>query len=260
MVDSGDVLVTGTASGLGKHCREFFRGTAFSREAELSELMKIANKKPFRAIIHSAFNTKSDIDASQLYSYLQDTTFLTKKLLQIPHEKFIFISSTDVYPKDDALHAEDELINVKNMQDIYGISKLMSESIIQNEASNSLILRPTALLGPYARPNSLIKMLTQENPSMTLAGNSTFNYILHKDLSDFINTALMNDLVGIYNLAAVSNIQLENVSQQFNRPITFGNYVYQTGNINNQKAAGVLDNFKNTSLMNINLFRKEIKL
>src|SRR2546422_555 len=101
MTDFGNVLVTGSNNGLGKHCCEFFQGTAFSRQTSFSDILKQANAKPFSAIIHSAFNTKSDISTNHLYSYLHDTTLLTQKLLSIPHEKFIFISSVDVYPKNN---------------------------------------------------------------------------------------------------------------------------------------------------------------
>lgn len=250
----GDILVTGANSGLGKHCCEIFDGVAFTRKTNFTDIMRRAEQKPFRAIIHSAFNAKNDINSAQLYSYLHDTTFLTKKLLSIPHEKFIFISSTDVYPKDNHAHREEDAIQIKDITNIYGISKLVCESIVQNELTNYLILRPTALLGCYARPNSLIKILTHQNPTLTLGENSTFNYIRHKDVSEFIEIALADNLQGIYNLAASANIKLGEVKTHFKKNVTFGDYIYDVGTINNQKAKSIFLNLQHSSMENILLF------
>lgn len=252
------ILVTGANSGLGKHCCQVFQGIPFTRQTTFADISKYAYEKPFSVIIHAAFNTKSAIASDQLYTYLNDTMLLTKQLVQLPHEKFIFISSSDVYPKNDEVHQEDEVIHVRDIPEIYALSKLMSESIVQHEANQPLILRPTAMLGCYAKPNSVIKILTQDNPQLTLAANSTFNYIRHADISRFIQLAMAQDLTGIYNMAAASNIELAVVSEQFKRPARFGGYTYRTGNIVNHKARLIFNHFYQTSLENIQLFLQEI--
>lgn len=259
MNDHVNMLVSGAASGLGRHCCEKFNATAYTRQTNYNALMEMAQSKPFDVIIHSAFNTKPNMDSSQLYEYLQDTTFLTRKLLAIPHKKFIFISTIDVYPKDNESHHEDEVINLKEITNLYALSKLMSESLVLKEESNCLVLRPSAMLGADAKPNSLIKILYHERVSLTLSGESIFNYIRHADVSDFIAQALKKDLSGIFNITSSSNIQLAEVSRHFNKPVSFGNYVYQTANADNHKAIGVLSSFKNTSMDNINLYLQDMK-
>ena len=250
----GHVLVTGANSGLGKYCCEQFNAVPFTRQTDYQQVLTQACEKPFDVIIHSAFNTKPNIDTSQLYSYLNDTTYLTRQMTAIPHKKFIFISTVDVYPKDNEYHHEDEVIQLKEITNLYALSKLMSESIVQNETDKPLILRPTAMLGKYAKPNSLMKILFHERVSLTLTGESIFNYIGHSDVSEFITAAIKQNLSGIYNTSASSNIQLAEVSRHFNKPVTFGSFNYRVANADNHKAISVINNFKNTSMENIKLF------
>jgi nucleoside-diphosphate-sugar epimerase len=257
LTKNANILVTGSNSGLGKHCLETFNGFSFARQTVFADILKQAQQEPFAAIIHSAFNTKAEVDTTQLYTYLSDTSLLTRKLLSVPHQKFIFISSADVYPKNNHPHREEEIINLSQLHNIYSASKLISENIVQNETENFLILRPTALLGKYAKPNSLIKILRHDTPTLTLAADSSFNYICHAHVTDFITHALQHDLKGIYNIAASSTVKLSQIAQRYNRPVNFGKYSYQTGHIVNDKAAGILNQFKNTSLENIELFLNE---
>jgi UDP-glucose 4-epimerase len=150
-MDVSDTLVTGSSSGLGKFCFQNFNSMGLTRQTSFTDILKRAAVKPYRAIIHCAFNAKPGISSHKLYDYLNDTVLLTQKLLQIPHQKFIFISSGDVYPNSNAPHVEDEEIDMEQVRNLYGIAKLMSESIIQNETDNALILRTTALLGRDSR-------------------------------------------------------------------------------------------------------------
>ncbi|HEX4045722.1 MAG TPA: NAD(P)-dependent oxidoreductase [Gammaproteobacteria bacterium] len=254
MYAAGEILVTGARSGLGRHCCERFNGVPLTRQTSFAELYDAAKQKPFRAIIHAAFNTKPEVSDTQLYTYLQDTLLLTKQLLTLPHQKFIFISSVDVYPKNHQRHHEDETIQLNDVHNIYGVAKLMTESMVQHEGNNPLILRPTALLGVYAKANSLVKILTQANVALTLAAESTFNYIRHEDVSEFIQQALLMDLTGIYNLAAAEKISLAEICQRYQRSAVFGQYAYQTDDIANEKALAVRADFARTSLENVQLF------
>lgn len=259
MVEMGSILVTGAGSGFGEHCCEFFNGIPYTRTTSLTQIMAQAHQKPFHAIVHAAFNAKSNIPSEQLYAYLNDTILLTKQLLTIPHKKFIFISTVDVYPKNGTVHHEDDSFNMSDIKDLYAISKLMSESIVKSESKDYLILRPTAMLGVNAKPNSLMKILRNDKSRLTLAGKSVFNYIRHSDLSAFILAAIEQNLTGTYNTVSASNISLQDAAKHFGYSPQFGDYYYHTDQINNQKAANILKDFNNTSLENIKLFLAEQK-
>ena len=240
------ILTTGILSGLGKYLHENLGGISLTRATSPEDMEKIKNEG-VDVIIHCAFNSRRGINSDSLYHYLEDNVLLTKKLVFIPHKKFIFLSSVDVYPKKAIVHSEDEIIDVDSINGIYGITKLMSESIVKNHCENYLILRGTSLLGKYSRKNSLIKIIEDEECILTLADDSRFNYVLHLDISDFIKFSIDQDLKGIYNLASSENITLLEVANMLGKKAKFGTYRYDVGNIDNSKISSVFPVFKRAS-------------
>ncbi|MBI5122590.1 NAD-dependent epimerase/dehydratase family protein [Candidatus Roizmanbacteria bacterium] len=239
-------LITGSSSGLGKYLNDQLKGTTFKRNAENVEATNI--------LIHCAFNRTKEITSKNLYQYLLDNVFLTKKLVKIPHKKFIYISSVDIYPKNNKRHSEDETIDVNQISGSYAMTKLMSESLIQNLCPNFLILRCPSLLGRDAKENSLIKIINEEYPTLTLSSKSVFNFILHKDILEFIKIAAEKDLQGIYNLVSSENIILSQIAKLFGKKVNFGTYLYNVGNIDNKKAAKLFSSLNKTSEDTINKF------
>ncbi len=252
------VLVTGARSGLGKHCLEAFSGIAYTRETSFADIEKKAADKPFDLIIHAAFNAKPGIHAQDLNAYLNDTVLLTERMLTLPHQQFVFISSVDVYPNNGQMHYEDEAINVDDVSHLYAVSKLMAESLVNAKAKNPLILRCSAMLGKHAKRNSIIRLLTEDKPHLTLTPASSFNYIQHNDIVDVIRKAQTEQLTGIYNLASSTEITLKDICDRFQRTAEFGQYQYESTHVSNEKIAKLLPNFKKSSLDNIDKFIKEV--
>ncbi len=240
------ILTTGILSGLGKFIHENLGGVGLTRDTSPEDIEKIKNDG-VDIIIHCAFNSRRRINSDSLYHYLEDNVLLTKRVVSFPHKKFIFLSSVDVYPKRTDVHSEDEIIEVDSVSGIYGITKLMSESILKNHCENYLILRGTALLGKYSRKNSLIKIIEGEGCTLTLSGDSRFNYVLHLDILDFIKFSIDHDVKGIYNLASSENITLSEVVDMLGKKVKFGTYFYNVGNIDNSKISSIFPVFKKTS-------------
>lgn len=232
-------LITGSGSGLGKYFHDQLGGISFNRD--------FGNVDETEVLIHCAFNLAREVNSKDLYQYLLDNVFLTKRLAKIPHKKFIYMSSVDVYPKNNKKHSENEIIDVNQISGFYGVTKLMSESLIQNLCPNFLILRCSALLGKDARENSLKKIIKEENPTLTLSSKSVFNYILHKDVLEFVKKAIEKNLQGIYNLSSSENITLFEIAKLLGKKVSFGNYMYNVGEIDNKKASLVVSSFKKTS-------------
>lgn len=245
-----DYLITGSSSGLGKYLHDQLGGSAFNRDGK--------NVTETGVIIHCAFNRAREVNSKGLYEYLSDNIFLTEKLTKIPHKKFIYLSSVDVYPKDNKKHLEDEVIDVNQVSGSYAITKLMSESIIQNLCHNFLILRCSTLLGRDSRENSLIKIIKENNPTLTLSSESIFNFILHKDVLKFVKKAMEENLQGIYNVSSSKNISLFEISELLGKKVNFGNYIYNVGEIDNKKVSKLLSSFKKNSKEVINEFTKII--
>lgn len=238
------ILITGTASGLGKYLHDNLGGISLTRQTSETEKEKI-KKDGADVIIHCAFN--SDRNPKNLDQYFQDNVLLTKDLTKISHKKFIFISSVDVYPKNSSRHTEDEILDANEAEDLYAKTKLLSEDLVKRNCPNFLILRCSALLGKDSRENSLIKIIKGNHPTLTLSAKSIFNYILHKDVLEFIKLAIEKDLLEIYNLVSSENITLKEVVDLLKKEVTFGDYLYNVGNIVNIKAASILPNLKKTS-------------
>jgi len=241
-----EILTTGVSSGLGRYVYESLGGIGFTRNSSIHERDRI-KKTGADIIIHCAVNSRRGIYSDSLNQYLEDNVFLTRELVSIPHKKFIFISSMDVYPKDNLPHSEDEIIEAESVSGLYGITKLMSESIVRSYSKDHLILRGSAFLGKYSRKNSLIKMIEDEECVLTLSGDSIFNYVLHSDISDFIRFSIDSGIKGIYNLTSSENITLFDVGDILGKKVTFGNYKYNVGNVNNSKISSVFPAFRKTS-------------
>lgn len=239
-------LVSGTLSGLGKDVFDKFGGVSWNRDIKKAEQKKL-QKKGVDIIIHSAFNSGKNIDDSVLYKYLEDNILLTEKLTKIPHKKFIYISTVDVYPKDSKMHNEDEIINLNEVDGIYPLTKLMAEAMIKN-LPDFLILRCSALLGKNSRKNSLMKIIEDKSPVLTLTSLSQFNYVLNETVLDFIKFALEKNLKGIYNLASSQNITLLSISKLLGKKVKYGEYYYNSGKIDNSKVVNIFPEFKKTSL------------
>jgi nucleoside-diphosphate-sugar epimerase len=253
------ILTTGTQSGLGKYIYSNIGGIELTRSTRPSDFKKIKSEG-VDVIIHCAFNSHSHVHSDSLYSYLNDNILLTRNLTFIPHEKFIYISSIDVYPKEqpDKEHFEDETISINQVNGLYPITKLIAESIIANRCKNYLILRASALLGKDSRTNSFLQLLKNNQPVLKLSSDSSFNYILHSDVLAFISFAINNDLRGIFNMTSSTNMTLSDVAIILKKKATFGSYCYNTGNISNKKIASIFPSFKKTSENVITQFIKEL--
>lgn len=251
------LLITGTLSGFGKYLHENLGGIGWNRQSSEKEREEI-QKNGAEIIIHCAFNSQQN--PKDIGKYFRDNVLLTEDLTNIPHKKFIFISSVDVYPKNSNRHVEDEIIDINNVDNLYAKTKLLSEDVVKKNCPNFLVLRCSALLGKDARQNSLIKIIKEKNPTLTLSPDSSFNYILHADVSEFIKLALEKDRKGIYNLVSYKNITLKEVADLFKKKVTFGDYVYNVGNIDNSKAISVTPFFEKTSEEVIRQFFKQASL
>lgn len=243
-------LITGTSSGLGKYLHGNLGGISLNRE-------KI-QKNGAEIMIHCAFNSQQS--PKDIEQYFRDNVLLTEELTNIPHKKFIFISSVDVYPKNSKRHREEELLDVNKTDSLYAKTKFLSEEVVKKNCPNFLILRCGALLGKDARQNSLIKIIKEKNPTLTLSPDSSFNYILHKDVLEFIKFAIEKDLQGIYNLVSYKNITLKQAADLVKKKVNFGRYIYSVGYIDNSKVTSIAPSFEKTSEEVIRQYLKQVFL
>ena len=98
-----NLLITGTSSGLGLAVHQQLGGVGFVRGIALDDA-SICAAQPFDAIIHCALRAMSPVTMQTCHAYLEDNFLLTEQLLDIPHHKFIYVSTLDVYPRLRSRH------------------------------------------------------------------------------------------------------------------------------------------------------------
>lgn len=242
----GNVLVTGTRSGIGRYIHEQLGGTCLTRQSgDLGEL----KKRSFDMIVHCAWNnTPTRLVADEnLVQYYEDNVLLTQELLKIPHSYFIFFSTVDIYPSNGRSHLEGEVVYADSFRSIHATTKMISEGIVRAQARNFLILRPTSLAGPYMRRNNIVMLLKDSYPHLTLDSNSIYNLITYLDVLCFILGAIKREEIGVFNLASSKNITLERMAELVRKDVTFGVHHYEVGNIINRKAAHIQARFNRSS-------------
>ncbi|MCH8945309.1 MAG: NAD(P)-dependent oxidoreductase [Nanoarchaeota archaeon] len=241
-----DLLVSGTESGFGRYLCEELGGHEITRENKDRKIQELRIRE-VDLIIHCAHPSDRRVMSDQISKYMDDTVFLTKELLSVPHNYFIYVSSIDIYPKNDKEHFEDELIDLSEVDTIYGVTKLMSESLVRKKGSNHLIIRPSGLLGRYTKKNNLLRLLDDESPNLTLTGDSEINLVTYKTVLDFINSARKEELSGVYNICSSGNVSLMEIAEMVNKGVSFGNYKYDPTNVNNDRASCIVPALKSSS-------------
>lgn len=239
------ILVTGTSNGLGEYLLNSLNCYGFNRQSNFEDI----KKEEYDLIIHCAFNTKNIIPQSYISSYIEDNVFLTKRLVnEVKSNKFIFISSIDVYPKDQEKN-EDIDINIDKISNIYGKTKLISEEIVKNH-NNFLILRCSGIIGVGKLPKSVTNIL--QSKKTTLTSTSKVNYITQKTILDIINS---NDIKNqVVNVASPLSMEIKELETIVNT-IEYGTYHYDVGNISIEKLKKhfpeVKNNFSKNNLLDI---------
>jgi len=198
----GKILVTGIGSGLGKYLYENLPNTlGLSRDN-----FNLIKDEDIDFVIHCAFNKENVI--TDYKKYLDDNIFLTQRLKSLYYNKFVYISTVDVYQENPTMYAH---------------FKRFSETLL---GKNDLILRCPMMLGPTMKPNHATK-LKNNIESIGLSGDSQFNYILMSDLLEFFASGDYKEYKGVVDFVSNDLVKLEDVKNYFNSTTKLGEYAYQ---------------------------------
>lgn len=196
-------LITGVESGLGKYLYDKLPN-AFGLNR--TNFNSISNEN-FDTIIHCAFNKETVI--TDYKKYLDDNIFLTQRLKNLKYNKFIYISTIDVYQEN---------------LNLYSHFKKFSESLLDE---SDLVLRCSMMLGDTMKPNHLSK-LKDNITNITLSEESTFNYILMDDLVEFFISDDYQKYKGVIDFISNKEIKLKDVKEYFKSNTILGEYIYKS--------------------------------
>lgn len=243
------ILVSGTKSGLGASLLNWLGTDSLTRTDNPADLW---GRPAYDAIVHCAIDLTRDNSNA-----ITKNVALLHDVMRIPHRLFVQISSVDVYSNTKGKRREIDELGAIPEDASYRAVKLACELALRNTNKPNLVLRPTALLGKTARPNSLIKMMHNPNCRLTLSPKSIFNYVRHRQISEFIKVAIRNGHVGIYNVASTGNLRLDEIAAIVGARPEYGHYKYEVGDVDNTKAKAIFPDLSMTSAQTIAAFTKE---
>jgi hypothetical protein len=197
-----DFLITGINSGLGKYLYDNLPNSLGLNRDNFAAI----KDESYQTIIHCAFNKENTI--TDYKKYLDDNIFLTQRLKNLKYNKFIYISTVDVY---------------QEYHNVYSSFKKFAETLLDE---NDLILRCPMMLGDTMKPNHATK-IKDNIESIGLSGKSKFNYLLMDDLVEFFISDDYKQYKGVIDFVANSLVELEDVKQYFNSTTKLGEYVYE---------------------------------
>lgn len=239
-------LVTGSASGLGRHLAKVFVGA--ETYARGTHLERLRNER-FDLIIHAAFNRCDARRPDSPGKILDDNICLTSAMLDVPHRSFVFISSVDVYPRTRGVQDETSPIDLDDLSGMYATTKWMAECLVMEKSVRPIVLRCGFMLDPFMRENSISRIVADgADARISLAPNSSFNLITYADVEAFIRIAVRQRQTGIFNIVRDDNVTLRKVADYFMARPKFGEHVYSSPKISNEKSASLYPELHEGSL------------
>jgi nucleoside-diphosphate-sugar epimerase len=203
-------------------------------------------------IIHCAANTRNhSIYENDVIKYMDDNVFLTKKLLDIKSSRFVFLSTTALYPKRFDVKDENSKIDINDIEDIYGITKFISECLIRQYHQDHLILRCVHVLHNYLNlPKSIVSM--KEHHKTTLSSDTYYNFILVDDilnvLNEYMKSKVSNETVNVASDDVCSIKDVESIVGK----VAYGNYTIDMRNVKTTKLKNLFPTVKiNSSINNL---------
>jgi len=186
-------LITGVKSGLGRYLHERIGRDGLHRET---------------VIVHCAWRVPQKVGDSNWHNNIS----LAYRLRELPHKKFIFISSVDVY-----------------RDTVNGQCKLNCEHLLAGYTNDLAVIRPTSLIGKYQRPNAITKVRDGAK-SVTLSGKSKFYYVWNEEILFLIKKVISTNFVGRVDIGMEDGLVLEDLAEGFNKNVEFGNFLYELQN------------------------------
>jgi dTDP-4-dehydrorhamnose reductase len=228
-------LVTGIKSGLGKYLYENLKNAVGLDRDNFDDV----KDEEYDVVIHCAFNKTTDI--KDYYPFLEDNIFLTQNLLNlIKYKKFIYISTIDVYSVEPNL---------------YSLFKRFAESIVEQKI-NTTILRCSMIIGKNTKPNHITR-LKENTPYIGLKDDSTFNYILNKDILLFVQLYSYTCHDKIIDFISNEHLKLNVTHNILKSNTKYGSFTYSSEHNFINPIYNIYPEFNKSSLDNLNIYLNE---
>ena len=95
--------------------------------------------------------------------------------------------------------------------------------------------------------NSLVKVLSDDNPALTLHSSSTFGYVLQSDIFNFISHCIKNNVTGTFDFVPSSVVSLQDICAKYKKTARFGKFVHTQDVLSNKEIIDILPVLDKTS-------------
>ena len=237
------LLLTGTTGFIGQNLLKFIE-VNYEKDYEIVLLSSALNEN-YKTVLHKnytfnkqdfekngilkvdivlhigAFTPKSGIEANDINksnANIFNTKYLLDNLPNFP-EKFIFLSTLDVYGKIETIIDESSFTNPLTM---YGWSKLYCEKLLENwSKENNIILQILRIGHIYGKgekaykkviPVTIQKLKNGENPQIFGIGDEKRSFLHVDDVSNLImKSILLRKYEGVINLCSSNSYTIKNI-------------------------------------------------
>jgi len=159
-------------------------------------------------------NPVEDFEMSTLSVY--------KSIFDFDFKKYIYISSSDVYPDHSSPSVTSESAEIGHAElSPYGFHKYLSECVLKNRVEDYLILRCSMILGTSLRKGPLYDILANKPLYITL--ESRLQMITTHEIAAIIEALLEKNLSReTFNIGGKGVFEMSKISSYIKMPISVG--------------------------------------
>ncbi|MBI3589613.1 MAG: NAD-dependent epimerase/dehydratase family protein [Candidatus Liptonbacteria bacterium] len=156
-----------------------------------------------------------------LEDFEASTTSVYKSLFDFKFGKYIYISSSDVYPNHSHLdHTREDIFIDPKILSPYGLHKYLSEIIVSNHTQDFLILRCSMMLGQNLKKGPVHDIL--QNQPLFVTEDSRLQMITTKGVAEVIEELLRRPVKKeVFNVGGRGTVDFQSISQYFGKNISF---------------------------------------
>lgn len=151
----------------------------------------------------------------------RSTFSVIKSIYDFPCERYIYISSSDVYPDQSNIRftCEESEIDEKKLC-AYGFHKHLAEKIVKRYCHDYLIIRPSLMLGNPLKKGPIYDILN--NQPLYISPDSRIQMITIKTIATIIDMLLDKDIKNeTFNIGGKGVVSFRTMGQYFNKEIVY---------------------------------------
>ena len=219
-----NIYVVGACSGLGKYLSNRFDAIRICRNDKVSDIEK---SKPDDTVVYTAFNSKIPSNVTELLQCIEDNLLSFIGATENLKSRLIYISSIDV------LTVYEQYDQGKTLPDCYSsyvYTKLAVEQYILKNITNSIIIRPSAMVGEEMKANTTFKLFKKDLSESSLMAESLYSYLHYSTVHKLIDRLIGLNFSGTIDITASDRIKFSDVVSfaGIDLPFEYGDYKYFT--------------------------------